>query len=214
MLAPGNIRQVYEALRDRWRVGDYVGAGDANPLMAQMVLGMRPSWYVLTTIPAQERLAGAHLAGRRFGVFLPQAKALRIKRGRQHGVLVPMFPGYVFVFTWLDGRNYRRIVSCPGVLDFLRRVSGHPAPVSDSLIDAVRMEENKQQPLTVDCEAVGVFKKGRRGFRRFRKIIQDQQTIDDSQIIGVHTWSALRDDLQQLDGAGRNRLLHEALGVA
>ena len=88
------------------------------------------------------------------------------------------------------------------------------APVSDSLIDAVRMEENKQQPLTVDCEAVGVFKKGRRGFRRFRKIIQDQQTIDDSQIIGVHTWSALRDDLQQLDGAGRNRLLHEALGVA
>ena len=209
-----NLQRVYDAFKQRWRVGDYVGAGDANPLMAQMVLGMRPSWYVLTTIPAQERLAGAHLAGRRFGVFLPQAKALRIKRGRQHGVLVPMFPGYVFVFTWLDGRNYRRIVSCPGVLDFLRRVSGHPAPVSDSLIDAVRMEENKQQPLTLDCEAVGVFKKGRRGFRRFRKIIQDQQTIDDSQIIGVHTWSALRDDLQQLDGAGRNRLLHEALGVA
>ena len=212
MLAPGNLRAVYEAFRGRWSVGDHVGYGDVNPLAAELVLGIVPSWYVLSVQPAQERLAAAHLVGRRFGIFVPEFEQWRLFREKRQKKVLPMFPGYVFVFTWLSAANHHRVVSCPGVVDFLRRVTGAPAIVDDALIDAVRIQENKQRPMVLDCETVG-FVRGRRGYRRFRKIVHEQQTIEDTQVIGVHTWSALRDGLQELDGNGRNRLLHEALGV-
>ncbi len=214
MLAPGNLRQIYEALRDRWQVGDAAGDGEVNPLAAQIVRGVVPAWYVLQIAPAHERIAAQRLAERRFGVFLPECAHVAFKHGRRTSALKPMFPGYVFIFAWLDGGNHHRALLCPGVLDFLRRVDLAPAVIPDALIDAVRAEENKQQPVTVDREGYHMVRPRKRGFRRYRKIVQDSHAIEDNQIIGVHTWSALRDGVRQLDDTERNRLLLDALGVA
>jgi len=210
---PGNLRQVYQAFRERWRIGEVIGYGEVNPLAAEIVVGMVPAWYVLSVLPAHERIAAAHLVGRRFGIFVPERAELAIQRGERVRRLRPMFPGYVFVFTWLSAANHHRLVSCPGVVGFLRRSSGAPAIVADAIIDAVRVEENKQQPLIVDKEGYHVMRLRKRGRRGYRKIVQEHQTIDDNQIVGVHTWSALRDELRHLDGNGPNRLLQEALGV-
>lgn len=180
-------------------------------LMAEIVVGLSPAWYVLQIFPAHERVAAAHLVGRRFGIYLPELNhAKRVARGRHEAL--PMFPGYIFIFTWLGPRNHHRIVSCPGVFDFLRQVDGEPATIDDAVVNAVRAVENQQRPLTLDREGCTMIRSRKRGFRRYRKIVQDQQTIDDTQIVGVHTWSALHDGLRQLDDSGRNRLLHEALG--
>ena len=212
MLAPGNLRQVYEAVRDRWRVGDAAGYGEVNPLMAQMVLGMRPSWYVLAIVPAHERQAATHLADRRFGVFLPEASALRVKRGKRITSLKPMFPGYLFVWVWLDPANHHRVVSVPGVMDFLRHASGWPAVIPDELIRLVQTVENEQQPLSLTHEHIGVFRKIKKRWRRERRI--EQQPVFVNEIVSVHIWSALRDGLANGDHSARNRLLHQALGLA
>jgi hypothetical protein len=217
MLVPGNLRQVYETFHQTlrsWTVGDVVGQGDRDPLAARIVPGVFPRWYILCVLPAHERIAGAHLIGRRFGIFIPEYAERYYRRGERVTVLRPMFPGYVFVFMWHNPQNFHRVVSCPGVMDFLRyRDSLQPAIVADTIIDMVRIIENKLQPIVVDHEAVGV-KKGRRGFRRFRKTVHNHQVIDDAQIISVHTWSALRDGAMSLDGHTRNQLLVKALGVA
>ena len=208
----GNLRPVYEQQRD-WRIGQIAGYSEINPLMAQISAGFPPAWYALQIVSGQERIAAAHLVARRFGIFLPETEERRSRRGKLIAVARPMFPGYLFLFTWLEGRNYRRAISCPGVLDFLR-AGANVAVVPDRVIDGVRAEENRQRPLVVNNTAIAWFRKGRRGFRRFRKMIQQGQRIEDSQIVGVHTWSALSDGLRDLDGDGRNRLLLAALGVA
>jgi transcription antitermination factor NusG len=212
MTMQGNLRQVYEALLDRWTIGQVVGAGEVHPLMAEIVIGFEPAWYVLQVVPSQARIAAAHLTGRRFGIYAPELPPDRTARGRKRRQPMPLFPGYVFVFAWLNPRNYHRIKSCPGVFDFLC-ISQQPAVIPDAKLDAIRAVENKLRPLTIDRQAFGMVKKGRRGFRRFRKMVHDQQIIEDTQIIGVHTWSALSDGAMSLDGHARNHLLLQALGV-
>ena len=203
-----NLRSVYDALRGLC-IGDCFGYGDVHPLMAEME-DYPAAWYVLQITPAQERIAAGHLIGRRFGVFMPEVEQIRLKRGARRRILLPMFPGYCFIFTWLTARNYHRIKSSPGVYDFLC-IEGQPALMADHIIDAVRAVENKQRPLVTTQEGIGMPRKVKRGWRRNRRL--SEQMIADNEIVGVHTWSALHDALR-LDGAARNRLLHEVLGLA
>lgn len=180
--------------------------------MAQMVLGMRANWYVLEVLPAHERIAAAHLVGRRFGIFLPEAASAVTKRGKRITALKPLFPGYLFVFCWLDPANHHRAVSTPGVMDFLRHTSGRPALIPDTLIRHVQTIENELQPLCLTREDFGVFRKVKKRWRRARRI--ELQEVPANDIVSVHTWSALRDGLSNGDERARNRLLHEALGIA
>ena len=180
--------------------------------MAEVVIGLRPEWYVLQILPAHERVAAGHLTGRRFGIFLPELEEERTTRGRRQRVLLPMFPGYVFVFTWLGALNHDRIRSCPGVFDFLRRVNGEPAVVSDRLMNAVRAVENVKRPLVLEQEDIGKPKRIKRRWRRLRHVTEVQ--IQDNEIIDTHTWSAFRDGVANGDAGTRNRLLAEVLGIA
>jgi transcription antitermination factor NusG len=206
----GNLRQVYEALT--WTIGQHIGRGEVNPLMAEVIRGLRPEWYVLQIVPAQERLAVSHLAWRRFGIYAPEVEEQRNVRGRRRRVLLPMFPGYVFVFAWLAPRNYHRIRSCPGVWDFLC-VEQKPAVISDAAVNIIREVENKRRPLIFAHEAIGRFKKDRRGWRRRARLTEQQ--VYDNEIVAVHTWSALRDGcVNGVDSDKRTQLLLNALGVA
>ena len=208
----GNLRQVYEALRNRWTIGQVIGRGEVHPLMAEVVTGIRPEWYVLQILPAHERVAAGHLIGRRFGIFAPELEEQRTVRGRRTRVLLPMFPGYVFVFAWLGPRNYHRIRSCPGVFDFLC-IAQSPAVIPDDAINAIRAVENKQRPLVMAQEDIGTFKKVKRGWRRRSRMTE--QHIFENEIVAVHTWSALHDSLDNaVDCDKRNQLLLNALGVA
>jgi transcription antitermination factor NusG len=179
--------------------------------MAEIVHGIRPAWYVLQIVPAHERIAAGHLIARRFGVFVPEVEGVRFVRGKKRRSLNPMFPGYIFVFLWFAPRNYHRVRSCPGVWDFLC-IDGRPAQIPDSAINAVRACENKQRPLTLEQEDVGRFKRNRKGWRRLRRV--REQSISDNEIVSVHTWDALRDDLtNSIDSDKRTQVLLNALGA-
>jgi transcription antitermination factor NusG len=184
--------------------------------MAEVVIGLRPEWYVLQIMPAHERVAAAHLAGRRFGIYAPELDlermTERMTQRRRKRVAAPMFPGYVFVFAWLGPRNHDRIRSCPGVFDFLRRVDGLPAVIADAAVNAIRVVENQQRPLMLQQEGIGMPKRIKRSWRRSRRMTD--VLVHDNEIMDVHTWSAFRDGVVNGDAAARNRLLHEALGIA
>src|SRR5437588_12517795 len=56
-----------------------------------------PAWHIVRTELGRETIAAAHLAGRRFGIYLPMIDS------------VPLFPGYLFVFAWGITDQWRRI---------------------------------------------------------------------------------------------------------
>lgn len=212
MNTTGNLAQVYQALKTELSVGDIVGNAEANPLAAEIIAGITAEWYVVQTHPAHERIAAAHLVARRFGIYLPEAEQVEISRGRKLKTLRPMFPGYVFVFTWLAPVNYHRIRSCPGIFDFLYLDGLKPAVISESVLNEARAVENRQRPLSSTFEAIGMFKRVKKRWRRSRTI--SEQAITDNEIVSVRTWSAFRDGLTTLDDHGRNCLLREALGLS
>jgi transcription antitermination factor NusG len=101
-----------------------------------------PRWYALTIAPGHERIAAAHLAGRRFGIYLPtihetvwSAHAWRL---RQQAIM----PGYLFVSSLgLTGR-WGRAKACPGVTGFVVRTgTDQPAPIPQRFIDELRAYE-------------------------------------------------------------------------
>lgn len=161
---------------------------------AEMVPSAEAVWLAVTTVTGQERVAAAHLVGRRFAIYLPE-----IEQGygdKKH--IEVMFPGHLFVFVWGADQHWTRIKACPGVIDIL-------GSLSDADMRAIQAKENELYPLV---PAIKIGKKKR--WRRTRR----EEIIDyDNEIISIRPWSAFTDGLRELDSAGRNNLLRRALGV-
>ena len=94
-----------------------------------------PAWFALYTRHQHEKSAAEILSGKEVKVFLPLYKAAHRWKDRVKQVFLPLFPNYVFVFTGPDERG--RILSTPGVYDFVRR-GGSPASIPSEEIEAVR----------------------------------------------------------------------------
>jgi transcriptional antiterminator RfaH len=101
------------------------------------VEGAAASWYVLETKRHRETVAQAFLAQRGITSYLP--RIAQWPRPAIGGEIVPMFPGYLFVHTFLPDEHYR-VVWTPGVKAFLT-AGGAPVPVAESIIDFLRDRE-------------------------------------------------------------------------
>jgi transcription antitermination factor NusG len=95
-----------------------------DPRNAELVEGLAPAWHVVECYSSREREVAKELAKRRFGIYLPLERETIVRRGRKVDVQTLMFPGYVFVFTWLTDTNFTRIASTPGVHQFLMKEDG------------------------------------------------------------------------------------------
>lgn len=74
-------------------------------------------WFVFRVQQGEERIAAAHLAARRFGVYLPEVAVLeRAGLGRRRWVRRPFFPGKLLVLMWDTGEQHDRVRACPGVI--------------------------------------------------------------------------------------------------
>ncbi|MFZ4774726.1 MAG: transcription termination/antitermination protein NusG [Terrimicrobiaceae bacterium] len=103
------------------------------PLMTQE----DPHWYCLKTRPRQERSAKIALM-KEAGVelFCP---LLRFERARKSGrvrVTEAMFPGYLFA-RFMFSTHFRLVASANGVSTIVS-FGGHPATVSDEVINELR----------------------------------------------------------------------------
>jgi transcription antitermination factor NusG len=163
-----------------------------------------PLWHIVETYPTHEFVAAAHLAARRFGVFLP---SLTVKfKDRFRRILSrdkTLFPGYVFVFVWDLMEHRRRILACPGVKAIVY-AAGVAAVAPDTMIDHLRIREAYAQDV---LEVAGK--------RRRRRKTRDNVGEQDSGPVGVRIspYDALR-GIDALDGEARNMALKKALGLA
>lgn len=74
-------------------------------------------WFFFRVQQGDERIAAAHLAARRFGVYLPEvAVQERAGRGRRRWVRRPFFAGRLLVLMWDTAEQHDRVRACPGVI--------------------------------------------------------------------------------------------------
>jgi hypothetical protein len=125
----------------------------------------RAHWLVVEVEPGQEGVAAAHLIARGFGIFVPG----HYIKGRW----VSLLTDYLFVCVFGIEAHRERVLSCPGVADFLYQ-NGHPScpyVVSDQFIDAMRRHERKslsEREQQVRAIAAGIPRKRRRSRKSLR----------------------------------------------
>jgi transcription elongation factor/antiterminator RfaH len=94
-------------------------------------------WYAVYTKPRHERTVNGHLVEEGITVFLPEIERWSRRRDRKKKVSYPMFPGYVFINTDLNGEHRLRILKTKGVV----RILGHqnvPTTIPEEQIQAIQ----------------------------------------------------------------------------
>jgi transcription antitermination factor NusG len=94
-----------------------------------------PHWYAVHTCANREKLISKHLASRGIEHFLPLYESVREWSDRRMKLELPLFPGYLFVYTAL--RHRMPIVTVPGVVNLVG-VAGQPAPLSTQTIVSLK----------------------------------------------------------------------------
>lgn len=178
-----------------------------GPLFAELVPEINPCWHLIETFAGAENLAAAHLAGRRFGIFLPMFKRTKKDRfGVRRTRIINLLPGYLFLFVWNLAKHQRRILSCPGVRS-IHYVAGEPYIVPDSLIDTLRIKET-QYDEDLDAIITGNSKKKK---RRWRKSREGHAPIQSAEIT-IGPYSVL-DRIEELDAEGRISVFRQVIGI-
>jgi transcription termination/antitermination protein NusG len=96
-----------------------------------------PAWYVLTTRSRQEKIAAFMLGSLDIEHFLPLLNQSRKWSDRTQKVLMPLFPGYLFVRISRTAEYQLRVLKVPGIVDFVRNHAG-PLAVPEQEIDDIR----------------------------------------------------------------------------
>jgi transcription antitermination factor NusG len=102
---------------------------------SQTVANSSAAWYAVYTRHQHEKTVSQVLCGKGFEVFLPLYSSARRWQDRVKQLLLPLFPGYVFLYTALDQRL--QVLTTPGVHHFVPG-GDRPIPISDGEIAWVR----------------------------------------------------------------------------
>ncbi len=92
-------------------------------------------WYAVYTVVRHEKAADRALKQKQIETFLPLREITSQWKDRKKRVLLPLFPGYLFVSTTLDYKL--DILNTPGIVRILG-MSGAPAPIPDDQIESIR----------------------------------------------------------------------------
>jgi transcription antitermination factor NusG len=97
-----------------------------------------PQWFALWTNSHCEQLVHDQLVARGFHAFLPIVQDWSRRAGVRRLVPRPMFPGYLFVHSVIDKRNYVEIVKTRGLVRILGERWDKLAPIDEREIHAIR----------------------------------------------------------------------------
>ena len=115
----------------------FIGENRVEPFIgATLSDAVVPRWYVVCTMPRHEKQIAAQLHGRALEHFLPLYEEIHRWKDRRAKVLLPLFPGYVFVRVRLLDRMAVQMI--PGVLRFVG--FGGP-PVALDALEMNRLRE-------------------------------------------------------------------------
>jgi transcriptional antiterminator RfaH len=148
-----------------------------------------PRWYAVHCLSHREGAAAAHLQNQDFPVFFPRRRKTRRHARRIETVLVPFFPGYVFVTLDLSRDRWRSVNGTYGVASLVMQGDG-PAAVPVGVVEALQNS----------CDEQGVI--------HYEVDLQPGQRVQ----IVQGAFTELVGQLDQLDAAGRVRVLLDMLG--
>lgn len=115
-------------------------------------------WYVLYAKARQEAVAQEHLERQGFEVYLPKVELTKRRKGILSSVIEPFFPRYLFISFDRERDDWAPIRSTRGVCGLVR-FEGVPKPVSASLIEMLKNNENIEK---LQCININTWKSGDR----------------------------------------------------
>lgn len=100
---------------------------------------MQNAWFALQTRYQHEAKVTRILENKGFETFLPMHQTIRRWSDRDKTILLPLFPGYVFV-SEIEHRQYE-VLNTHGAGTIVS-FAGVPAPISSEEIDSIRRATN------------------------------------------------------------------------
>jgi transcription elongation factor/antiterminator RfaH len=155
---------------------------------AKRISGRR--WYVAATEPKKHGLAVQNLERQFFRCVCPYIQRVRRHARRTENVLVPLFPGYIFVNFDIDKDRWRSINGTLGVIGLISFDQARPRPMPD---EAMASLLEKYCSDSVASEA-------------------DDLRSGDSVMIISGPFADQYATVERLDDKGRVRLLFDILG--
>ena len=95
-----------------------------------------PKWYALHTRSHFEQKVYDGLCRKSIEAFLPRLEVISRRRDRRKMILIPMLPGYVFVFSDLDPQKHLEILKTAGVVRMVG-FKGKPIPAREEEISSL-----------------------------------------------------------------------------
>lgn len=97
-------------------------------------------WYAVHTRSRHEDKVHLGLVQKAFHVFLPKMEVWSKRKDRRKKILLPMFPGYLFIeLRTMDNVTKVDVLKTFGVVRILGKPRGsEPLPVPDAKIDAIQ----------------------------------------------------------------------------
>lgn len=98
------------------------------------------AWYAVHTRSRHEDRVHLGLTQKALNAFLPKMEVWSKRKDRRKRILLPMFPGYLFVeLASLDNRTKLEVLKTFGVVRLLGKpYSAEPIAVPDAKIDAIQ----------------------------------------------------------------------------
>jgi len=91
------------------------------------------NWYAVHTRSRFEQKVFDGLRGKSIESFLPKMLVMSRRKDRRKKILLPLLPGYVFVQSDLNNREYIEILKTVGVVRMVG-IKGRPAPAREEEI--------------------------------------------------------------------------------
>jgi len=96
-------------------------------------------WYAVHTKSRHEYKACTGLSQKKLTVFLPEMEVWSKRKDRKKKIMVPLFPGYLFVDVLLDAETHLNILKTSGVVRILgKKLNAEPMPVPEDKIKAIQ----------------------------------------------------------------------------
>ena len=105
------------------------------------------SWYAVYTKPKHERTVNSHLVQEGITAFLPEIERWSRRRDRKKKVSYPIFPGYLFINTDLNGDSRLKVIKTKGVVRILGN-KGIPTAIPACQIDAIKKAIDNKKTIT------------------------------------------------------------------
>ena len=151
--------------------------------------GVHSRWYVVQCLAHRESAAASHLCNQKYRVFFPRRRKIRRHARKTESVLVPFFPGYLFVSLDISRDRWRSVNGTYGVAKLVMQ-GDYPVPVPVGVVEALRLSSDESSVL------------------EWRPEIRPGDAVR----VIAGPFSDMIGQLERLDGAGRVRVLLEILG--